>query len=851
MAERYDFYVHDNRKITFNLTEPIMREDSGVTDFVFHIPKILNELEVSDWSWWLVFVNAKNEKYSIALTLSDDPESPLEKNVATYTVDYAMSIKAGSVQFALEAINTGTGGAIDNEWHTLTYETKVKETLQGNQAEYAETESDIISALLEEVRTKMNQVIGGATPIPVASVSAMTDPSKLYLLTTDGNWYYHNGTQFVSGGVYGAGVVDSVPTQGSTNTVSSGGVYDALHNTDTTLTQSGQAADSASVGYLFEKTENIFDSSDFLSHGWGRNGNEVYGTLSALYNVKFLDNYAFESNTEYTLSFDAYTEGNKSSGSENGLKVQIFYTDASKSFVTVKNNVSEYAFTAITSDGLKTIDYIDIYYSNAGDNIWHIRNIMLSKGSQIIPFKVYRTGIDSVARNGLSELPHAVKKIAPSVVEQHVWDDLDEYQVSNGWVLDGLGTSKRDTNGQLVKYAVQEGQILWLNIDKYTDAGVYQFQKSSSVSGIGSANPQLVGLPCVDAVNDVVTVPFGATYLVVTRSVNSPADSVKIAQFSRSLPSYWGTYIDAKAKELSRIASPPVGNGTRFIFITDVHLRNADGTFRNAGYSPLLMQYLHEHCNIGHAFFGGDTLTGSYASLNDAMDDLMLFRNTFSPVWDWMYSVFGNHEYGNNSSSLSAMDKSIIYNALIRDKERDYATVNPVYGSYVLDNKSEKIRFICLNLNEGNNLTQQNDFFCTAMEETPAGWTIVFITHFSLEDDNGTAKISTKLTNTNSIVPAIEAYNARQVYGTYDFTTAGAEVACVIGGHTHWDGMVKTSGGVPVIATTCDMHTGISGMTKGTVTEQAFDVFTIDTITKTISIKRIGYGADRNYTYGS
>lgn len=212
MAERYDFYVHDNRKITFNLTEPIMREDSGVTDFVFHIPKILNELEVSDWQWWLVFVNAKKEKYSIALELSDDPESPLEKNVATYTVDYAMSIKAGSVQFALEAINAGTGGAIDNEWHTLTYETKVKDTLQGNQAEYAETESDIISALLEEVRIKVNQLVGGATPPPVNLKSLMTDHDNVYLYTgsetgeSTGYWYHWNGTDFVPGGLYASGL---------------------------------------------------------------------------------------------------------------------------------------------------------------------------------------------------------------------------------------------------------------------------------------------------------------------------------------------------------------------------------------------------------------------------------------------------------------------------------------------------------------------------------------------------------------------------------------------------------------------------------------------------------------------
>ena len=237
MADVFNFYVRDNRKITFEIAEPIMREDSGVTDFVFHIPKSINNLDMSDWQWWFVFVNANKEKYSIALTLSDDPERPLEFNTATYTVDYAMSIKAGSVQFALEAINAGTGGAIDNEWHTLTYETKVKETLQGNQAEYAETESDIISALLEEVRTKMNQVIGGATPAPVKYKAQMTDPQKVYLyIGSEPNehaehWYYHNGTTFVSGGVYGAGVTDSVPTQGSTNAVQSGGVYDKISST--------------------------------------------------------------------------------------------------------------------------------------------------------------------------------------------------------------------------------------------------------------------------------------------------------------------------------------------------------------------------------------------------------------------------------------------------------------------------------------------------------------------------------------------------------------------------------------------------------------------------------------------
>lgn len=610
---------------------------------------------------------------------------------------------------------------------------------------------------------------------------------------------------------------------------------------DPTLSKNRMAAAAKAVNYLIERTENIFNLDDFLAYGWERNASEVYGTPSEVSNAKFLDGYEFEDTTAYTLSLETYNEGNVSADSNNGLRIRIYYTDTTYTQLTVKNDTTTYRFGALLTDGAKTVDYINIGYSNSGGNIWHIRNLMLTKGVQIKPYSAYKSCIDTVARNEAD--------VAQNAIDRYVWDDLTP-TLANGWVLDGVGTSVRDSSGQLAKYAVTAGQVLWLNIGKYA-RGVYQFQGSSSVNATGSVNPSIIGRPCVNAINSVVIVPEGATYLIASRSVDNPACIVKIAQLPKVLPAYWASYIDAKAREISRTASPPVGNGTRFIFITDVHLRNADGTYRNAGYSPLLMQYLHDHCNIGLALFGGDTTTGSYASFDYAVDDLMLFRDTFSSVWDWMYCVFGNHEYGNNESSLPAMDKSIIYNALIRDKERDYTAVNSVYGSYILDNIAEKIRFICLNLNEGNNLTQQNDFFCSALRDTPDGWTIVFITHFTLEDDNGTIKISTKLTNTNSIIPAIEAYNARQIYGAYDFTDAGAEVACVIGGHTHWDGMVKTSGGVPVIAVGCDMHTGITGMTAGTTTEQCFDVFYIDTSSKTIATKRIGYGADRSFTYGT
>jgi len=245
MADVFDLYVKDNRTIQFKFTEPIMLEDSRVTDWVFHIPRMLNNIDVSGWAWWLVYINARGQKYSELLELSEDPESPLEKCIATYSVDYGMSIKAGIVRFSLEAINTDTGGEILNEWHTQTYQTKVQDTLQGNQVEFAETESDIISALIVTVQNKVSQLVGGATPEPKNLVADMTDPKKVYLYvgSEDGEstnyWYYYNGTQWVAGGLYAGGItVDAVPTQGSNNAVSSGGVYDAFGYTKDLLSSS-------------------------------------------------------------------------------------------------------------------------------------------------------------------------------------------------------------------------------------------------------------------------------------------------------------------------------------------------------------------------------------------------------------------------------------------------------------------------------------------------------------------------------------------------------------------------------------------------------------------------------------
>ena len=101
-----------------------------------------------------------------------------------------------------------------------------------------------ISTLEAEVNSTKNMV---GHPYTATTASAMSDQTKIYVYTgsetgyTAGHWYYHNGTAWTDGGVYNSVAV----------------------NTDTSLTVSGQAADSKAVGDAIDDLNS--DMSDVKS----------------------------------------------------------------------------------------------------------------------------------------------------------------------------------------------------------------------------------------------------------------------------------------------------------------------------------------------------------------------------------------------------------------------------------------------------------------------------------------------------------------------------------------------------------------------------------------------------------
>lgn len=54
---------------------------------------------------------------------------------------------------------------------------------------------------INQIDNKVNSAMNGS-PLVASSIEEMTDTSKTYVNTSDGNWYYYNGSSWVIGGVY-------------------------------------------------------------------------------------------------------------------------------------------------------------------------------------------------------------------------------------------------------------------------------------------------------------------------------------------------------------------------------------------------------------------------------------------------------------------------------------------------------------------------------------------------------------------------------------------------------------------------------------------------------------------------
>lgn len=142
-----------------------------------------------------------------------DPYEDLLAQIAAYA-----ATAQNSATTAVAAANTAT--------------TAVEEGVKTERSQRIAAD-DGLSARIDSLQASVG------APLTTTQASAMTDVNKIYVYTgsetgyTFGNWYYYNGAEWVSGGVYNSLALE----------------------TDKTLTVSGMAADAAVVGDLKSQYE--------------------------------------------------------------------------------------------------------------------------------------------------------------------------------------------------------------------------------------------------------------------------------------------------------------------------------------------------------------------------------------------------------------------------------------------------------------------------------------------------------------------------------------------------------------------------------------------------------------------
>lgn len=263
--------------------------------------------------------------------------------------------------------------------------------------------------------------------------------------------------------------VDSAPTQGSNNAVSSGGVYEALHNTDTTLTQSGQAADALETGRrvasIRENTKNGFDINYFSANNITIINGVAVGTANA-FTTAFKEanggiQLSCKENTQYTFSGKIKTDGS-AGDTGNGFLFRIYYSDTTYSQVVCPNSWTDdyHEFTVISDSG-KTIDHISISYVSNGANVWYLTEIQLEEGVSKTYYIPYYTATDFTARNVVDNIEREVESVQDSLssIEGQIKTRL---LWENGTIS---GSGKNQTSGTAMRtdaiIHVKAGSAIW------------------------------------------------------------------------------------------------------------------------------------------------------------------------------------------------------------------------------------------------------------------------------------------------------------------------------------------------------------------------------------------------------
>lgn len=362
-----------------------------------------------------------------------------------------------------------------------------------------------------------------------------------------------------------------------------------------------------------------------------------------------------------------------------------------------------------------------------------------------------------------------------------------------------------------------------------------------------------------------------------------------------ALPDYWQTHLAEKIatiRERQRVAGK---DGYSFIVMADFHHPS------NADYSPALIKRIAEACDIKYCLCLGDIQTGAAepqkANIIKGWEEI---HDIFDPIRAFTLFTAGNHDgaYGrydvDGNGEVDATEDYYVYNFT---REEIYDTIfrsvskipgvvfNDTGDAYYVDDTTAKVRYLLMNSHWAvyeedengvavNNFMRkarfgqnQQDFALAALKSIPDdNWTVVVGCHMPIAPfpgDGGSHDIGL-------FRRMLEAFQNRTTFsethgnpGDYDyvvidtdFTDAKGRVVGAFAGHMHND-IIATEYAFPVMSIAADNYGSFktNGLIAepgelGTITEQSFNVMTVDKKADVIFATKIGKGSDQIISMG-
>lgn len=324
--------------------------------------------------------------------------------------------------------------------------------------------------------------------------------------------------------------------------------------------------------------------------------------------------------------------------------------------------------------------------------------------------------------------------------------------------------------------------------------------------------------------------------------------------------SYWVDELDDSIKKIEDIRADEGTSSylSEFFYITDTHW------IQNAQYSPSLINYLAEKLEAHNVVFGGDLIYRYNENKESAIrDEIQSFYTAMEGVTKVgeklkIFTTLGNHDRngssGNTNNALR-LTEAEAYELYLKRVESFGVTTkdNPNHSYY--DDTANKVRYVQFYF-AGSQYGMLEDTYVDAamqwaeekIDELDESWTVVLFTH---------GYFCGSLGRDNEVTPESDRIG-REVLRIK--AEAKADLAVWIVGHNHEDRsveLVSSDGNTKLrllsLNTDAYSHSNTKGSYKmklGTVSEQSFSFFQIDTLNKNIYLTRVGVGTDAVYSYG-